>query len=175
VRNDLSGVTCSSISGYSVCHSALIPPSRWRRLVPWKKPISSGFLTSVHCVKVPPRYSGCGHCFLQAGRHAPRVSGLIKKRLLPPSARPPIRICKNSTWDGRSVVLSTKNFTRTAPLPEPKPEPEPEVEPPSFAQSRSNGYIRIRLQGAVRQPEPEPFIRPPSRSQLMSLRGQRPR
>jgi hypothetical protein len=69
-------------------------------------------------------------------------------------------------------MLSTKNFTRRAPVPKPKPDPEPgPMFEPTFAQSRSNGYIRIRRQGSKpTEPEPEPFIRPPSRSQLMAGR-----
>jgi hypothetical protein len=61
-------------------------------------------------------------------------------------------------------------FTRGNLPPAPKSEPAPEVisEPePSFAQSRSNGYIRIRLQGAPAEPE-RPFISPPSRARLMA-------
>jgi hypothetical protein len=76
-------------------------------------------------------------------------------------------------------VLSTKNFTRTAPIPAPTLEPELVG---SFTPSRSNGLITIRTRGSVSQPaslrdpegsdpEPEaPFIRPPSRSQLMPRR-----
>jgi hypothetical protein len=77
-------------------------------------------------------------------------------------------------------VLSTKNFTGTAPLPDPVP---------TFAQSRSNGYIRMRMQGTTppvpkfrrmdRLPDPPPSglvkkgdpewrVRQPTKDELMS-------
>ena len=63
-------------------------------------------------------------------------------------------------------------FTRGNLPPVPKSEPAPELiaEPePSFAQSRSNGYIRIRLQGAPAEPK-RPFISPPNKARLMAGR-----
>jgi len=52
-------------------------------------------------------------------------------------------------------VLSTKHFTRRAPIPKPNPEPEPQFDQ-TFAQSRSNGYIRMRRGGDKSPPAAAP-------------------
>src|SRR3984893_15569616 len=60
---------------------------------------------------------------------------------------------------GGTVVLSTKHFTRTAPIPKPKSQLEPasEFDQP-FTPPSSNGYVRIRLQSPA-PPEPPKFRR----------------